>query len=97
MPATKERAVFDVPLMDATADNIKDYGVLIGAEVHRPGLAIPFYASVEEGKLPWTVDPFTRNRHGTVMNTSDPWPPGYAPASPAHAECRCQARHLWRL
>ena len=50
MPATKERAVFDVPLMDATADNIKDYGVLIGAEVHRPGLAIPFYESVEEGQ-----------------------------------------------
>ncbi len=50
MQATKERSVFEVPLMDATADNIKDYGVMIGAEVCRPGLGIPFYASVEEGQ-----------------------------------------------
>ncbi len=50
MLVPEEKSIFPVPIVDATADNIKDYGVMIGADVHRPGLAIPFYASVEEGQ-----------------------------------------------
>ena len=41
----------DVPLLDATPENLAEYGVMIGEAVHRPGLSIPFYkGSVEEGQ-----------------------------------------------
>ena len=41
----------DVPVLDATPENIAEYGVMIGEAVHRPGLSIPFYkGSVEEGQ-----------------------------------------------
>lgn len=50
MSISSETRFFDVPLMEATPETIADYGVLIGASVHRPGLSIPFYPSVEEGQ-----------------------------------------------
>ncbi len=41
----------DVPFLDATPENLKDYGVMITEKVYRPGLTIPFYkGSVEEGQ-----------------------------------------------
>ncbi|MHB1581879.1 MAG: ureidoglycolate lyase [Acidithiobacillus sp.] len=41
----------DVPVLDATPENLAEYGVMIGEAVHRPGLSIPFYkGSVEEGQ-----------------------------------------------
>ncbi|MHB1202409.1 MAG: ureidoglycolate lyase [Acidithiobacillus sp.] len=50
--ADQAEAVYvDVPLLDATSENLADYGVMIGEAVHRPGLSIPFYkGSVEEGQ-----------------------------------------------
>lgn len=50
MPTMPPLKFFDVPLREATPENTRDYGTFIGAAVHRPGLAIPFYASVEEGQ-----------------------------------------------
>jgi len=39
-----------VPVVDATAENLREYGVFIGTDVPAPGLAIPFYkGSVTEG------------------------------------------------
>lgn len=35
--------VLKIPLIDATAENITDYGIIFGQEVHKPGLSIPFY------------------------------------------------------
>ncbi|MGE4530112.1 MAG: ureidoglycolate lyase [Acidithiobacillus sp.] len=41
----------DVPFLEATPENLMEYGVMIGETVHRPGLTIPFYkGSVEEGQ-----------------------------------------------
>ncbi|WP_082177480.1 ureidoglycolate lyase [Acidithiobacillus caldus] len=41
----------DVPLIDATKESLRDYGVIISEEVYSPGLPIPFYqGSVEEGQ-----------------------------------------------
>ena len=41
----------NVPVLDATPENLAEYGVMIGEAVHRPGLSIPFYkGSVEEGQ-----------------------------------------------
>ena len=50
--ANQTEAVYvDVPLLDATPENLAEYGVMIGEAVHRPGLSIPFYkGSVEEGQ-----------------------------------------------
>ncbi|MDA8115692.1 MAG: ureidoglycolate lyase [Acidithiobacillus sp.] len=50
--ANQTGAVYvDVPLLDATPENLAEYGVMIGEAVHRPGLSIPFYkGSVEEGQ-----------------------------------------------
>ncbi|MDD2746665.1 MAG: ureidoglycolate lyase [Acidithiobacillus ferrooxidans] len=46
-----EAVYVDVPLLDATPENLAEYGVMIGEAVHRPGLSIPFYkGSVEEGQ-----------------------------------------------
>ena len=46
-----ETVYVDVPLLDATPENLAEYGVMIGEAVHRPGLSIPFYkGSVEEGQ-----------------------------------------------
>ncbi len=43
--------VIDVPLLEANPENIREYGMLIGDDVHEPGLSIPFYeGSVEEGE-----------------------------------------------
>ena len=50
--AKQTEAVYvDVPLLDATPENLAEYGVMIGEAVHRPGLSIPFYKrTVEEGQ-----------------------------------------------
>jgi ureidoglycolate lyase len=32
-----------IPVVDATHENIKDYGYLLGDDVSKPGLGIPFY------------------------------------------------------
>lgn len=50
--ANQMEAVYvDVQLLDATPENLAEYGVMIGEAVHRPGLSIPFYkGSVEEGQ-----------------------------------------------
>lgn len=46
-----EDKVLHVPVIDATPENFGDYGILIsGKEVSAPGLTIPFYSHVEEGK-----------------------------------------------
>lgn len=46
-----EGVVMEVPFVDATPENFKDYGVMITESVYRPGLTIPFYkGSVEEGQ-----------------------------------------------
>lgn len=50
MSSFPQQTYFDVPFFDATQSSIAGYGVLIGAAVHKPGLAIPFYPSVEEGE-----------------------------------------------
>ena len=51
MQAVAEKDYVDVPLVDAAPENIAEYGTLIGASGHKPGLSIPFYAgSVEEGE-----------------------------------------------
>ncbi|APZ43269.1 ureidoglycolate lyase [Acidihalobacter ferrooxydans] len=49
--ALLEKTYVDVPLVDATVENIAPYGLMIGDSVHKPGLSIPFYrGSVEEGE-----------------------------------------------
>ena len=46
-----EKQVVAVPMVDATKESLKDYGVMISEEVYCPGLTIPFYqGSVEEGQ-----------------------------------------------
>ena len=47
----KETAeVLEVPVVDATPENTKDYGLFIGTDVPNAGLKIPFYkGSVQEG------------------------------------------------
>lgn len=61
--AIVEKAYVDVPLVDATPENIAPYGLMIGDSVHRPGLSIPFYkGSVEEGE---NLD-FIYNEHAVV-------------------------------
>lgn len=51
MQTASTSPIVDVPLVDATADNTADYGLMLGAGVHKPGLPIPFYkGSVEEGE-----------------------------------------------
>jgi len=35
--------VLRIPVVDATPENIQDYGQLFGDDVHKPGLGIPFY------------------------------------------------------
>src|SRR4051812_26020628 len=47
-----------VPVVDATRENIADYGLLIGLDVPNAGLAIPFYkGSVIEGhNLPFVCN-----------------------------------------
>lgn len=49
---TKENGVYiETPLIEASAENLADYGILIGEKVQKPGLSIPFYkGSVEEGQ-----------------------------------------------
>jgi hypothetical protein len=47
--ADAEPLVLD--LIEATAENFAPYGLLIsGSQVSAPGLTIPFYSHVEEGK-----------------------------------------------
>jgi ureidoglycolate lyase len=42
--------IVDVPILEATRENVKDYGLFIGTDVPNAGLKIPFYkGSVEEG------------------------------------------------
>jgi len=42
--------IVDVPILDATRENVADYGLFIGTDVPDSGLKIPFYkGSVEEG------------------------------------------------
>eukprot|EP01027_Heterolobosea_sp_BB2_P010408 GEZU01015277.1.p1 GENE.GEZU01015277.1~~GEZU01015277.1.p1 ORF type:complete len:199 (+),score=77.24 GEZU01015277.1:54-650(+) len=48
---SEELKVIHLPLVEATAENIADYGLLIGTEVPNAGLEIPFYkGSVIEGR-----------------------------------------------
>lgn len=48
MAETIERV--EVPVVHATKENVKEYGMFIGTDVPNPGLTIPFYkGSVEEG------------------------------------------------
>ncbi len=43
-------SIIDVPIIQATRDNLAEYGVFIGTEVPDAGLTIPFYkGAVEEG------------------------------------------------
>lgn len=45
-----EPRVVEVPVVQATAENVAEYGMFIGTEVPNPGLTIPFYkGAVEEG------------------------------------------------
>ncbi|MEJ2630913.1 MAG: hypothetical protein P8015_06770 [Acidihalobacter sp.] len=61
--ATLEKDYVDVPLVDATPENTAPYGLMIGDQVHKPGLSIPFYkGSVEEGE---NLD-FVYNEHAVV-------------------------------
>jgi ureidoglycolate lyase len=47
---TETVAKIEVPVIDATRENVKEYGLLIGTDVPNAGLTIPFYkGSVEEG------------------------------------------------
>ena len=42
--------VIEVPVLEATRDNVADYGLFIGTDVPNAGLTIPFYkGAVEEG------------------------------------------------
>ena len=44
----------DIPTVEATPENIADYGVMFGERAHKAGLPIPFYkGSVEEAPI-WT-------------------------------------------
>ena len=44
------KTIFEVPVVQATAENTKEYGFFIGTDVPNAGLTIPFYkGSVEEG------------------------------------------------
>ncbi len=46
-----EQQIVNVPLVDASEDSLKDYGVMISEKVFSPGLTIPFYqGSIEEGQ-----------------------------------------------
>lgn len=41
---------FEVPILTATRENVREYGLFVGTDVLNAGLAIPFYrGSVEEG------------------------------------------------
>lgn len=42
--------ILDVPILDATRENVSGYGLFIGTDVPNAGLSIPFYkGAVEEG------------------------------------------------
>jgi len=50
MTTTSAPPIVEVPIVNATRDNIADYALLIGTDVPSSGLTIPFYkGSVEEG------------------------------------------------
>jgi ureidoglycolate lyase len=40
---TSSTKTFQIPIIDATPENIKPYGHLLGDDVSKPGLGIPFY------------------------------------------------------
>ena len=63
-----------IPVVQATRDNISDYGVFIGTDVPESGLSIPFYkGSVEEGfNLPF------RYHEEAVVRTARIHPRGLA-------------------
>lgn len=47
---TETVEIIEVPVLDATRENIAEYGLFIGTDVPNAGLKIPFYkGSVEEG------------------------------------------------
>ena len=49
--ATLVDGVWQVPVVEATPENFSGYGTLVsGKECSAPGLTIPFYSHVEEGK-----------------------------------------------
>jgi ureidoglycolate lyase len=51
MEVIEQQKVVDVPLVDASEESLRDYGIMISEEVYSPGLTIPFYqGSVEEGQ-----------------------------------------------
>lgn len=48
---TTQLSYIEVPVVEATAERLEPYGVMLGNHVYRPGLTIPFYqGSVEEGE-----------------------------------------------
>lgn len=58
--------IVEVPTLDATAENTREYGIFIGTEVPNAGLTIPYYKGVvEEGaNLPF------QSRGGAVVRTA---------------------------
>lgn len=47
---TETIEIVDVPILNATPENVAEYGLFIGTEVPNAGLTIPFYkGAVEEG------------------------------------------------
>jgi ureidoglycolate lyase len=40
---TSQTQVIQIPVIDATPENVKPYGHLLGDDVSKPGLGIPFY------------------------------------------------------
>ncbi|MCU1350168.1 MAG: Ureidoglycolate lyase [Acidobacteria bacterium] len=50
MTTTSTPPIIEVPIVDASRENVADYGLFIGTDVPDAGLTIPFYkGSVEEG------------------------------------------------
>lgn len=80
MPTTK---ILQLPIIDATQDNIQPFGYLFGDDVAKPGLGIPFYKDrVLEGQ---NVDFVYRGE--AVLRTAKILP-GYPPI-------QWLERHLW--
>ncbi|MDX2270973.1 MAG: ureidoglycolate lyase [Cyanobacteriota bacterium] len=71
---TAQKSVVNIPVVDATHENVKPYGQLFGDDVAKPGLGIPFYAGrVLEGE---NID-FVY--HGQAVIRTAKILPGYPP------------------
>ena len=62
-----------LPVIDATRENIADYGLFIGTDVPNSGLSIPFYAGtvVEGHNLPFVCSPPAVVRTAQVFKRSN--------------------------